>query len=403
MSSRDLSTLLAHASEHLPETDLAESAWRRAVGEQRRRRRTGLTVVAAAAAAAVAIAVIPSVGDHGSPVTPRPSPTTAGEGRTTQGMPFVTAPGAGTEDKLPQIDAGIPTTLDLRGAIYQLGDIKLRRVTAVVLKQLSADTYRPVLVGSQGTNIGVDSITLNMPPGDGLHRDVPLSPGAVAPDGHHVVFPDTTGVTVLDSESGAVTRVAVPGAKGRLTEAGWSVAGDQVITSSPLTSWEVDPATRSVRGLQGRVPAGHYGVTGPRISRPELDTYNARGQQVGSVALAAPAVDPWLQPVSNTLGWVAQAVFTNTEAGTPIPSSYQGILAVQGDVPSTVRLLAMPDDSRFKGCCQPLGWLGGVHLLFTTRGGPQDTWLLSWNVVTGEVEKVSKVAVPALALGPLDF
>lgn len=401
MTSTDLGTLLDQAGEHVREPDLAEASWRTAAAQQRRRRRVGAGAAAAVTAAALLVVVVPGLReDH---PTPAPTPSTSPQlHRTREGMPYVMAPRYGTESTLPVIDAGLPPVVSLRGRIYPLSEVKLRRVAAVVLKPLGADRYRPVLIGPQGSDIEVESVTLTMPPGEGLHQNLPLSAGAVAPDGHRVVFPDITGITVVDTESGVVSRVPVPAAGGRLADAGWAVGADAVVASDGRGSWLIDPTRRTIRELRLQAPAGHYSIEQGGAGSTVLRTWNAAGMTVATAPLRAPRVDPWLGPESDTLGWVAQAVFTNTEGSEPIPTSYQGILTVQGDVPSTARLLAMPNDNRFKGCCQPLGWLGGVHLLYTTRG-QQGTWLLSWDVVTGRVERVSKVDVPAIALGPLDF
>lgn len=407
MTGRDLTRLLDDASEHLVERDFAERAW---IGAAARRRRRARVLVGAVAAACLGGAVLHGgSGDPGriaSPPGPGPSASSspAEATRTTKdGTPYSLAPALGTESALAHRVTSLPEQIVIPDSMPTLAERKIPEVAAVLLVQ-RATLYRPILVGTDGTYVdaGLDlhSVTVNK------SAAPPLTTRAIAPDGHRVAFVQPGVVQILDTSTGELTKVPV--AEQGLNRGGWSVDGQHVIVGAEGRAWAVDPVAGTARALSQPGYDGYYQIVSVG-SRPDLHSWDSTGHATSVTSLTAPISGVWADTVSNVAGWAGTAVFLDQDwtSDSGQAEGYQGLLAVQGDIPSRYRLLVLGETpGRLTGCCSALGWADGTTLLYQSRGG-SGVWVLGWDVVSGKVSRVSHIPADPrfgaifISLGPL--
>lgn len=417
MTSRDLRAMLDHASAHVGEIDLAQRSWTGAVAVRRRRRRTAVALGAAAAvvaAAAATGALRPGGGGSTSHVAPATTSARDTALRAADGTEFTIAPPLGAEVGLPSVSGPLPEALPAGRPELTLSEshglygASAALVNAVMLTEVAGRRYQPVLFGTSGPHVLVDTVTLQRlaDSTDGVPLP-PLSRGAISPDGLKVAFPQPGAVVVVRVDTGAISVVHL--ADPYLASADWSFDDAHVIARSARYSWSVDPVRRAARRLAaGFVASEHYDVT-TRGNGLHLLTWSADGRVTGDDSFSAP-VSQAERTVSSLEGWAGSSVYLFQEqlADSGVGVAYQGLLAVNADVPSRHRMLVFGEQPpRTKGCCQVLGW-SGPELLYLSQGDDADqSWVLAWNVYTGAVGRASMIswssgqyAPSALAIRP---
>lgn len=416
MTGRDLPTLLERASEGVPELDLAESAWARAVAEHHHRRRVVVGSVGALAAAVLAVAAVQSA-DRNELPQPAPSPTTTGERLLPDHTAYALMPLEGTEQRLPLFDVGLPERLDLHAKAQPLSTLghPPESVVAVYLRAVKGG-FHPVLVTARGDQLVVDTLTLHpLVPRDG--RAGPLGVRAVG-GGSYVVFAQPGAVVRLDLRTGAVRRYAVPDQG--LETAAFTADQGTVLARTSSWTWAVDPWEQGASATAAGTDA-YEGVF--RISPDPFDPGHVvvRSQDDNHQAhvlldVAAPVTDVWGETV-NTQTWAATGAFFDQDAVDSVIRGrfgvgpiYQGLLAVDVET-LTAHLLLAPENpdgqtGRFNGCCTVLGWADAHTVLYESRG-VHGRWVLAWDVATGTVSRVTQIVgggpdgspqPPALAL-----
>ena len=213
-----------------------------------------------------------------------------------------------------------------------------------------------------------------------------MDPSAIAPNGSQVVFPQPRAVVVLDLASASARRITVddPPAVGRLDGGAGRHRG-----ALEEASWFVDTATGHVTRLSEPAVPSHYEI---RVDsgRPRLHTWDAYGRRTAQTTIRTPLAGVEGDTVASS-GWAAARVRLDAEEiGLRGPYA-RGILAVQADTPSRRRLLVFRNDSTPRtGCCIPWGGCQGTG----SSSSPPMTraWVLSWNLASGEVSRVSRVS-----------
>ncbi|HEY3535338.1 MAG TPA: hypothetical protein VGK60_07200 [Pedococcus sp.] len=402
MSGRDLSTLLEHASQGIPDVDLAERAWARAVDHRRHRRRVVTGSLGALVAAVVAVSAVQSASHVEHPPQPAPTTPTTGERLLPDHTAYALMPLEGTEQRLPLLDVGLPGQVDLNATPQRLSTLHhpVDSVVAVYLRP-TRDGFQPVLVTGSGELVLADTLTLKplVPTDDATG---PLGPRAVG-GGHFVVFAQPGAVVTLDVRSGRTAWYAVPDRN--VDSAGFTSDQGAVLARSPSWSWLVRP------WAPGPVVADEAGTDAYagdfRITVGRLDPGHVVVRQQGVdhqahvlVDLAAPVTDTWGETL-NTASWAASGAFFDQDAVHAVIRGrygmgpiYQGLVAV--DVPSATPHLLLAQENpdgqtgRFKGCCTVLGWADGHTVLYESRG-VHGRWVLAWDVGTGTVSRVTRI------------
>lgn len=402
MSGRDLRSLLEHASEGIPEVDLAEPSWARAIADQRHRRGVALGSLGALAAAALVVTGVQSAAHDEHPLPPLPATATTGERLLPDHTAYALMPLEGTERRLPLLEVGLPERLDLRGRTTPLSTLghPPEFVVAVYLRAAKGG-YHPVLVTGRGEQVLVDTLTLR-PVGAPGAQAPPLGPRAVGGDAV-VAFPQPGAVVTLDTWSGRSTRYAVPDQG--LVSAGFTSDQGAILARSASWSWLVRPwgadaGTAQAAGTDAY--AGGYRITADRYDAGHLvvRTQGEDHQAHELLDVSAPVTDTWGETL-NTPAWAASGAFVDQDAVHAVIRGrygvgpiYQGLVAV--DVPtSTPHLLLAPENpdgqtGRFKGCCSVLGWADGHTVLYESRG-VHGQWVLAWDVRTGTVSRVTQL------------
>jgi len=391
-----LGQLMEEASQHLPDVDLADAAWAAAVEQRARHRRAVLRGVAGVAAAALAVGVLVTRDQpEADRVTPAPAPATSpspvATDRATDGTLLVQAPQAADEARLPLLATHLPAEIALDRAptpLAQLGQGALTRINAAYLRQDAGGSYRPVLLAQDGRLVDPGLSLRDTTDAEG-NAAAPLDRAAIAQDGSAIAFAQPGEVVLFEIPGAAARRIAVPDPT--LQRVGWTAGDSGLVARSDTQSWFVDVGTGTATRLSGRAAPSHYEIVaggGPGGS-PRLLTWDAFGRGTGQEVLPAPLDGVYTNTISNIVGWAAAGVYLNDPGST---REYQGILAVQADKPSSRRLLVFGDaTARTKGCCVPLGWLSGHQLLFQSSGS-QGSWVLVWDITSGQVSRVSRVA-----------
>ena len=414
MTDRDLSSLLETATEHLPEPDLAERAWVLALAEQQRRRRIWAGTVGAVAAAGLAVT---AAGLGGSSCrTPAPdvsSSTTSATGTLADGTAYAQMPLEGNESQLRHFDSGLPSVIDPHAPATRISALKspVAAVAAVYLRS-DGENFHPVVVTSVGEQVLVDTLTLvTVQDKDG--NTLPLL-GPRALDGRYAIVPQPGQVVRLDLQTGVYASYPVPSQ--HLESAGWAADHSTIVARADDQTWIVDPWNYGVRAraagpaaYPGLFRISHEDTTPSRllVTRQNHDSQPGRGDFVN-----APVTGTWGETI-NTEQWAATGAFFDQDLTSRVirlgnGPVYQGLVAV--DIESRkARVLLAPENpdgqvGRIKGCCTVLGWADGKTVLFQSVGS-HGSWVLAWNVITGEVFETSRITVnpaqeeiPSLAL-----
>ena len=399
---KDVEVLLDDLSAPIPEVDFADQAWRNAVRRQQGRRRAVFGGIAAVGVAALVMTGIAVGADEPDRVSPNPSPTTARTAPVTDTAPdgtvLVMGPAAGSEADLPERASGLPPDLRLDAPTVPLASLsgtersESGRAVAAYLRP-TGDGAVPVVVLPDRRHVEV-GLTLTRTEGVDGASSWRMDASAIAPNGSQVVFPQPRAVVVLDLASASAHRITVDDP--HLQWAGWTVGQGGIVARSREASWFVDTATGHVTRLSELAVPSHYEI---RVDsgRPRLHTWDAYGRRTAQTTIRTPLAGVEGDTVASLSGWAAARVRLDAEEiGLRGPYA-RGILAVQADTPSRRRLLVFRNDSTPRtGCCIPLGWLSGHELLFEST---DDTgaWVLSWDLASGEVSRVSRVSAGGAA------
>lgn len=407
----DLRDLLELASDDVPEVDLAEGAWRTARAEQRAvRRRVLLGAGAAAAAAAVTTVAVRGAGDEGRPAgspSPTPSPTrlrTADvggvlvhlappPGEETAQPPYRDAAAVGLASRIGFTDAmrlpklgpdtgSPPNTASVRAVFLSWAPDGRRLMPVLYLPRARGEQY----LACPGVLLDQADFTMT---GQGMVLD----PRAIRDDRLAIVFPQPGGVLVLDARTGTGERIAVPDPG--LHRVGWAKDNRTVVAHGGEQSWLVDTGSRRVTRAADVVHAGWVDLetTG---SSSELRTFSAAGALTGTRALRGPAIEVDGATVSNTEAWAAAHAYLGQTYAGAIGRS-QGLLAVQGDLRPTPRLLAAtrgPDVP--KGAYRSLAFGPRDVVVLESRSFPGGAdrptlRLLAWDVIGEGLAYVGEV------------
>jgi hypothetical protein len=404
MTDRDLGALLERASEHLLEVDFAQGAWSAAVAERARRRRLAVGTLGAVAAAGLAVTAV----QLGGTTKPRPTPaisstTTARSGTLPDGTAYAVMPLEGTEARLPDFDAGLPSTVDVgaQGEAFSPASPP----TSVVAVYLRADgeRFHPVLVTGDDRQLVVGDVDLVWTNDANGNAATPLGPRAIGGGGRYVVFPQRDHVVRLDTQTGESVSYAVPS---QVVEwAGWNASGSAIVARDSAHAWTIDPWKPGAAAVP--VDGGYEGkfritATGTAPTDLRLTAYDDLAIPMRPRVVRAPVYSVWGETV-NTETLAATGVFfdqniTSTVIRRGFGPIYQGLLVVEPSSSAANVLLAPenPDGQtgRFKGCCTVLGWADAKTVLYQSVGS-HGRWILAWNVITGEVFKVTRLVTGA--------
>jgi hypothetical protein len=420
MTDRDLTGLLERASADLPEVDFAGDAWADAYAAQTHRRRRLTTGVGAVAAVALGVGAVQVLGDTGGAdraPTPAVTATTPPvTGTLADGTAYAELPLEGKESELPWLDVGLPRVIDWASSMVDLSGRRGEQPSPVaVFLVLENGVYRPVLVAPTGALTRVDTLSLEPARDDGGNEMMPL--GTRGASGRWIAFAQPDSVVLLDTFTGEVRRHPVPSK--RVTDVAWTASGSELIARDAKgRDWSLNPWKPGAKAVE------ESETTPTGVSRlwVNSDTRSigvawydlVTGKPAGQRTIGAPIHELWREPVGSAT-WVASGAFfdQNLTSGVirrgngPV---YQGLVAVQPDQGKAKLLLAPEspdgDTGRIKGCCTPLAWWNASTVLLQTTGA-HGSWVLAWNVDTGVVSKVTRIAydpktdaaAPQLALG----
>jgi hypothetical protein len=412
----EVRVLLDEASAELPEPDLADKVWADAtvIGRRRRRRTTlvaGVALVGLVAAAAVAAPKV-RVGEQVAP-SPQPEPPqvsrTLPSAGTIDGMRYWLAPPAGSEAWLDRTETPLGDRLGPPPErMRRLSTRPIDRVGAVMLVALpGTGKYRPVILSARGRWASSDLELLPTKNSAG-NASPPLDPTAVSPAGSLVAFAQPNQVVVLDTTTGEARRIPVPSAT--IEDVAWMPSGDRLLASGDGGTFRVtvgrlaeneklveqitkvaDPRAATpplalVSDRDGEAMV-EYDVNGGGKVEQRLSLPVARwtGSTFTSGALAARAFVPEQLPELRSAGNGAQVV-----------------AVVEADPQGPGKLLVLPDSQdtgRATGCCPVLGWYDDHTVLVVSRTSG-DSWVLGWDVLTGQVTRVAELDAAEIALGP---
>ena len=415
MRREEVPILLKQAADLLPEPDLADEAWAGGLAVRRRRRRGTVAGIVAVALIAVVALLVALIGGNGtSGISPPDTEPTHPPGYLQPvgqiaGIDFWTAPPAGSERFLDRMDTPLG---DLLSAPEEPGDLRTNPIDKVVALVLSEENgaYVPLLL-APSTDWSRAGIALRR-----IATGAPLSPGAIAPNGRLVAFPQPGGVSVLDAGSSGTQQIRVPSAD--IRSVSWLPDSRGLLVSGPGTAYRVDvnvgsqsqPAVVKVAPSNDSESAtAPYRLDGPQ-GRVVVMLYGGDNSwnTVGSPRLP---VATW---VGQTFaeGNMAARMFTAATQLRQVPtvvSKPQVVAAISPRKGSANRLLVLgetpaatptpgrdtPDAVREPGCCFVLGWYDDHTVLLQVKD-----WVLSWDLSTGRVRRVTELEVDHVALGP---
>ena len=410
--STDLRDLLELASDDVAEVDLAQWAWDRAREERRAvRRRVVLGAAAAAAAGAAVTLVVRDRGDDGSvPAEPvRTDPATLPTA-VVGGVTVDLAPDPEKEPELPRyVDAealalGRRIGFDDAGPLPKLGPgtgntSNAASVRAVLLAWApGAETIVPVLHTPRGgagrEYLVCTDVQLVRADPTQTGQGMVLDSRTIRDDRRAVVFPQPGGVVLLDARTGTAERIRVPDQG--IHRAGWAKDGTTVVARGAEGSWLVDTARGTVTRATGPVGPGWVDLVTTDDGVTSLRTFAGSGHLTGSRPLRGPLVDVSDETVGNTEGWASAHTYLGQVYGGAIARS-QGLLAVQGDLRPTPRILAATSTPSVpKDAYRPLTWGPRDVVVLESRsflGLSQSPalHLLAWDVIGGGLSLVGEV------------
>jgi hypothetical protein len=148
-------------------------------------------------------------------------------------------------------------------------------------------------------------------------------------------------------------------------------------------------------------------ITAPfRIESNAVLRYLVNGQWTVDSELALP-VRTWVGQTFSSYTMAARLFVANDIRQVPSKSAQPQVVAaistlralpssllVLGETPRSTPAMD-PQDIREPGCCAVLGWYDDYKPLIQVRG-----WVLAWDVRSGQVKRVTELAVDGLAIGP---
>ncbi len=407
----ELRELLELASDDVAEVDLAQTAWDTAADQRRSvRRRAVLGAGVVAAVTGVAVAVREDTTSEpdtktsvSPPVVPRLPSAVVG------GVTVHLGPSPRDETALPRyVEAD---TLALGATIGFEDAFRLPLLGPTAGRTDNAASVRTVLLSWSARAAGLTPV-LHTPRGPAgreylvcpdvtLVRADPTQTGqgmvldlrAVRVDRRAVVFPQPGHVVVLDARTGIGTSIPVPDET--LHRAGWARDARTIVARGLERSWLVDSEEKTARPVDSPVEPGWVQLA-TIAATTSMRTFSGSGELTGSKPLRGPVIEVDGPTVGNTEGWAAAHAYLGQTYVGAISRS-QGLVAVQGDLRPTPRLLAAtraPDVPL--GAYRPLLWgpqdvvilesrsFSGMTALPTLR-------LLAWDVIGGSLFRIGEV------------
>jgi hypothetical protein len=412
MRREDVPPLLFQAADELPEPDLADAAWAAGLRVRRRRRRAVLVSVVLVLVALLVVSITIEVGSNGNAdITPpqrlhnTPRDYLAPSGQIA-GIDFWVAPPPGSERFLDRLETPLGDRLELPRKVHPLAKHKLDSVAAVVLVK-NGDVYEPLLLGRDSSWSEAD---VHLDPIDGRS---PLSSGAVSPDGKVVAFPQPGKLIVVNASTAEISQYQLPA--GDFRSVSWLEDAQRILVSGPGVAYRVlvgeggdgEPPLVRIEGSDDP-----EAITAPfRIATGYLMRYLVTGQWSEETPLTLP-VRSWVGETFASGSGVARLFVAEKLPQVPtMRSQPQGVVALSTLSMRPSRLLILgepfagsaqtpvgagdPSYVREPGCCAVLGWYDQQNVLVQVRG-----WVLAWDLDSGQVRRVTELAVGELALGP---
>ena len=401
--------MLAKASDRLPEPDLADAAWAAGVETKRRRRRSILVGLIAAVLIAVIAAIGVGIsGDDNSqftpPTTPPSNPNDRAPDGQINGIDFWVAPPSGSERFLDRLETPLGDRLQLPENVEPLADQPLDRIAAVVLED-RGDRYVPLLLGSDSSWARADVELLP------IRTGAPLSSGAVSPDGRIAAFPQPGELVTVDVATAEVFRIKMPTQD--IRSVSWLPDAQRVLVSGPGVAYRVlvgESGTGEEPLVAIAGAADPSAVTAPfRLDKGAVLRYMVGGQWIVDSPLQLP-VRAWVGQTFSTDSAAARLFLATDLAPVTNASQPQVVAAISTVRAEPSRLLVLGDPTvmsassarpmdrpyvREPGCCAVLGWYDHNTPLVEVRG-----WVLAWDLNSGQVRRVTELAVADLAVGP---
>jgi hypothetical protein len=407
MRREDIQPLLYQAAGRLPEPDLADTAWATGLDSRRRRRRNILIALLAVIVIAVVAAIGAGIsGSRNAELVPPPNTPTLPPGYVPPagqiaGIDYWVAPPAGSERFLDRIYTPLGDRLQLPDYPAPLSERPIENLAAALLEERNG-RYDAILLGADSIWARAD---LQLVP---ISTGSPLSSGAISPDGRTVAFPQPGELVTLDVVTAEVARYRLPTQD--LRSVAWTPDAQRVLVSGAGTAYRV-----LVReGGFGEKPVvtlpasmNPASITAPfRIESNAVLRYLVNGQWAVDSELALP-VRTWVGQTFSTYTMAARLFVADDLQQVPSKSAQPQVVAAISTLralPSSMLVLgetvrsspAMdPQTIREPGCCAVLGWYDDYKPLIQVRG-----WVLAWDVRSGQVQRVTELAVDGLAIGP---
>ncbi len=405
----ELRELLELASDDVAEVDLAQTAWDTAAAQRRSVRRRA--VLGAGVVTAVAGVAVAARDDTRSVTTTNVTPpvVTRLPSAVVGGVTVHLGPSPSEEAALPRyVDAdtlALGATIGFEDAfrLPVLGPTAGRTdnaasVRAVLLSwSARAAALTPVLHTPRGPAgreyLVCPDVTLVRADPTQTGQGMALDPRTVRVDRRAVVFPQPGEVVVLDARTGIGTSFPVPDET--LHRAGWARDARTVVARGLERSWLVDTEEGTARPMDSPVDPGWVELV-TAAATTSLRTFSGSGELTGSKPLRGPVIEVDGPTVGNTEGWAAAHAYLGQTYVGAISRS-QGLVAVQGDLRPTPRVLAATRSPEVPlGAYRPLSWgpqdvvvlesrsFSGITALPTLR-------LLAWDVIGGSLFRIGEV------------
>ena len=132
--------------------------------------------------------------------------------------------------------------------------------------------------------------------------------------------------------------------------------------------------------------------------RATVRTFSGSGRITGARELTGPDLDAYGPSISNIEGWACRAAFFGAVPATR--SRIQGLVAVQGDLRPSPRILAAARTAAVPlGSYRPLAWGPRDTVIFESRSVrgvfPRSaTRVLAWDVIADRLYRVGEVDPP---------
>lgn len=422
-----LSGLMDRSAGSAPDTELAVSSWERSRRTRATRRRR-VAAVAAIAVVGTAGVVVAGRKDPGQPprlaasggprasATPAvtPEPWRPASSVAVDGTPFLTGPAPAQLPALVPLDVGLPREIGWDRTPVSMGAVLQPRdghatvavhVCAAMLRSGLGGLYEPVLLLRDDRTGAWTNVLVNValiPTGVEFDSDrIPVVTRAIDPSGTKVTWIQPDGVVVADVQAGTVRRFAMPSgaAYERLSQGGFDAAG-QIVVQSAAKAWRVDPNTGAVREVPPTTEgaAARLAVVGGAVS---LVSYGPDGLARQQRPVRLPADQTWGETVAGA-HWAATGALV--DAGSfPADGAPRRSALVAASVPDAThrRALAFTDPSIAKaptGSVRALAMVGDI-VVFSYTPDSEATWVLGFDLGTGEVTRVSRVQPSVAGVG----